>query len=87
MSMIGGTASGIMGSQAKGATLFPAPTWGGPGDDKVSFSFDLILINDHIVRARNNYICVNTIINNNRSIQKAILAFPGALYELWLPTG
>ena len=87
MSMIGGIASGIMGSQAQSANLFPAPTWGGPGDDKVSFSFDLILINDHIVRARNNYICVNTIINNNRSIQKAILAFPGALYELWLPTG
>ena len=31
--------------------------------------------------------CVNTIIHNNRSIQKAILAFPGALYEIWLPTG
>ena len=85
--MIGGITSGVMGSQAQSANLFPAPTRGGPGDDKASFSFDLILINDHIVRARNNYICVNTIINNNRSIQKAILAFPGALYELWLPTG
>lgn len=31
--------------------------------------------------------CANTIIHNNRSIQKAILAFPGALYEVWLPTG
>ena len=31
--------------------------------------------------------CVNTIIHNNRSMQKAILAFPGALYEVWLPTG
>ena len=29
----------------------------------------------------------NTIIHNNRSIQKAILNFPGALYEVWLPTG
>ena len=87
MSMIGGITSGVMGSQAQSANLFPAPTWKLNGDDKVSFSFDLILINDHVVRARNNYICVNTIINNNRSIQKAILAFPGALYELWLPTG
>lgn len=87
MSMIGGIASGVMGSQAQPANLFPAPTWKLNGDDNVSFSFDLILINDHIVRARNNYICVNTIINNNRYIQKAILAFPGALYELWLPTG
>lgn len=31
--------------------------------------------------------CANTIIHNNRSIQKAILNFPGALYEVWLPTG
>jgi hypothetical protein len=31
--------------------------------------------------------CVNTIIHNNRAIQKAILNFPGALYEVWLPTG
>lgn len=31
--------------------------------------------------------CVNTIIHNNRWMQKSILAFPGALYELWLPTG
>ena len=31
--------------------------------------------------------CVNTIIHNNRSMQKTILAFPGALYEVWLPTG
>ena len=87
INMIGGITAGVMGSQAQSANLFPAPTWKLNGDDKVSFSFDLILINDHIVRARNNYICVNTIINNNRYIQKAILAFPGALYELWLPTG
>ena len=46
-----------------------------------------MLINDNIVTARNNYMCVNSIIHNNRSMQKAILAFPGALYELWLPTG
>jgi len=46
-----------------------------------------MLINDNVVKARNNYMCVNTIIHNNRSIQKAILAFPGALYEIWLPTG
>lgn len=46
-----------------------------------------MLINDHIIKARNNYMCVNTIIHNNRSIQKAILQFPGALYEIWLPTG
>ena len=31
--------------------------------------------------------CVNTIIHNNRWMQKSILAYPGALYELWLPTG
>ena len=85
--LIGGIAAGITGSQAKVANLFPAPTWGGPGNDKVQFQFDLILINDHIVKSRNNYMCVNTIINNNRSIQKAILVFPGALYEVWLPTG
>lgn len=46
-----------------------------------------MLINDHIIKARNNYMCVNTIIHNNRAIQKAILSFPGALYEIWLPTG
>ena len=45
------------------------------------------MINDNIVKSRNNYMCVNTIIHNNRSIQKAMLAFPGALYEVWLPTG
>lgn len=79
----------MSGSDAKAATLFPAPSWGGPkgSDNKQSFSFDLILINDNIVKSRNNYMCVNTIIHNNRSIQKAILAFPGALYEVWLPTG
>lgn len=48
---------------------------------------DLVLINDNVVKARNNYMCVNTIIHNNRSMQKAILSFPGALYEVWLPTG
>lgn len=53
----------------------------------MSFSFDLILINDNIVKARNNYMCVNTIIHNNRAIQKSMLQFPGALYEMWLPTG
>lgn len=40
-----------------------------------------------MIKTRNNYMCVNTIIHNNRSMQKAILAFPGALYEVWLPTG
>ena len=69
------------------ANLFPAPTWKVGDGEKPQFQFDLILINDNIVKARNNYMCVNTIINNNRSIQKAILAFPGALYEVWLPTG
>ena len=68
--------------------MFPAPTWKGPDDGQAaSFSFDLILINDNVVKARNNYMCANTIIHNNRSIQKAILTFPGALYEVWLPTG
>ena len=57
------------------------------GQAGVEFAFDLVLINDHIIKARNNYMCVNTIIHNNRSLQKAILAFPGALYEVWLPTG
>ena len=80
-------ASATAGSDARGADLFPAPTWGGPKAGNVSFEFDLVLINDNIVKARNNYMCVNTIIHNNRSIQKAILAFPGALYEVWLPTG
>lgn len=86
--LLANTAATLSGSTAKNADLFPAPTWGGPkGDNHQSFSFDLILINDNIVKARNNYMCVNTIIHNNRSIQKAILAFPGALYEVWLPTG
>ena len=47
----------------------------------------MYLINDNLVKTRNNYMCVNTIIHNNRSIQKAIMNFPGALYEIWLPTG
>ena len=85
--MAAGLASAMTGSTARASRLFPAPTWKGPEGDSVSFQFDLILINDNIVKARNNYMCVNTIINNNRSIQKAILDFPGALYELWLPTG
>lgn len=85
--MAAGLAAGAIGSTARGADLFPAPTWGGPKGEGVSFQFDLILINDNIVKSRNNYMCVNTIIHNNRSIQKAILAFPGALYEIWLPTG
>lgn len=86
--MLGGIAASAMGSQARGATLFPAPTWNPSGDGQgVQFSFDLMLLNDNAVKARNNYMCVNTIIHNNRSIQKAILQFPGALYELWLPTG
>ena len=85
--MAAGLAAGAVGSTARGADLFPAPTWGGPKGEGVSFSFDLMLINDNIVKSRNNYMCVNTIIHNNRSIQKAILAFPGALYEIWLPTG
>lgn len=46
-----------------------------------------MLINDHPWMSRNNYMCVNTIIHNNRSLQKAIFATPGALYEIWLPTG
>ena len=85
--LVGGIASSLMGSQAQAANLFPAPSWSNNNKDKLSFTFDLILINDNIVKARNNYMCVNTIIHNNRSIQKAILAFPGALYEIWLPTG
>lgn len=85
--LVGGIASSLMGSQAQAANLFPAPSWSNNNKDKISFTFDLILINDNIVKARNNYMCVNTIIHNNRSIQKAILAFPGALYEIWLPTG
>ena len=87
--MVAGIATSLAGSQGTIAQIFPAPSWGGPGSnkDKISFQFDLILINDNIVKARNNYMCVNTIIHNNRYIQKAILAFPGALYEIWLPTG
>lgn len=85
---VGGFALGLTGSQAKPASLFPAPTWnGGNGGDKVSFSFDLMLINDNALKARNNYMCVNTIIHNNRQMQKTVLRFPGALYEIWLPTG
>ena len=84
---VGGAALGLIGSQAQVANLFPAPTWSNKNSEKVTFSFNLILINDNVVTTRNNYMCVNTIINNNRSMQKAILAFPGALYELWLPTG
>ena len=80
-------ALGMAGSQGKVANLFPAPSWDGAKGSPASFSFELILINDNVVKARNNYMCVNTIIHNNRSIQKAILAFPGALYEVWLPTG
>lgn len=84
---VGGVALGLSGSNGAVAKLFPAPTWSGTGDDKISFQFDLMLINDNIITSRNNYMCVNSIIHNNRSMQKAILAFPGALYELWLPTG
>ena len=80
-------ALGMAGSQGKPANLFPAPSWDGAKGSPASFSFELILINDNVVKARNNYMCVNTIIHNNRSIQKAILTFPGALYEVWLPTG
>ena len=85
--MVGGIATSLMGSQAKVANLFPAPTWGGMGSDKVSFNFDLMLVNDNGLLTRNNYMCVNTIIHNNRAMQKTILSFPGALYEIWLPTG
>ena len=84
---IGGAATSLTGSQAMPADLFPAPTWSNKSTEKISFSFTLVLINDHIIKARNNYMCVNTIIHNNRWMQKTILAFPGALYELWLPTG
>ena len=86
--MVGGIALGMAGSQGKVVNnLFPAPSWEGPSSPGASFQFDLILINDNVVKARNNYMCANTIIHNNRSIQKAILNFPGALYEVWLPTG
>ena len=89
--MVANIASAATGSQGTFANLFPAPSWNGPGggngEEKASFDFDLILINDNVVKARNNYMCANTIIHNNRSIQKAILNFPGALYEVWLPTG
>ena len=85
--LVGSFAMSMIGSQAAPAELFPAPTWKNNNQDKVQFEFDLILINDHVMKARNNYMCVNTIINNNKSVQKAILAFPGALYEVWLPTG
>ena len=86
--MIGGMASGLTGSMARPVgDLFPAPTWNGPKGEKPSFKMDLMLINDNALKARNNYMCVNTIIHNNRSMQKAIMNFPGALYELWLPTG
>ena len=85
--MIGGMATTALGMQAAPADLFPAPSWSLKDGDKPKFDFDLMLLNDNAVTARNNYMCVNTIINNNRSIQKGILAFPGALYELWLPTG
>lgn len=70
------------------AKPFPAPTWKLPdGGTKWSMSFDLNLLNDEFIRARNNYMCSNTIINNNRWIQKTILGFPGALYEVLIPTG
>ena len=65
---IGGLAMGLTGSQARPTNLFPAPTWKGPGSEKVSFQFDIILVNDNFITARNNYMCVNTIINNNRAI-------------------
>lgn len=85
--MIGGFAANLLGSQVRPADLFPAPSWTGGQGQKAEFSFDLMLINDHVIKARNNYMCVNTIIHNNLAIQKAILQFPGALYEIWLPTG
>ena len=69
VNIVGGFAVGLTGSQARPASLFPAPTWnGGNGGDKVSFSFDLMLINDNALKARNNYMCVNTIIHNNRQM-------------------
>ena len=70
---VGGLALGAAGSQGKPANLFPAPSWDGPKGECASFQFDLVLINDNVVKARNNYMCVNTIIHNNRAIQKAIL--------------
>lgn len=84
---VGGMVAAAMGSNGRPGKMFPAPTWGGPQGDKISFNFDLILINDNANLSRNNYMCVNTIIHNNRSMQKTIMQFPGALYELWLPTG
>ena len=66
---IGNLAIAATGSQSQFVdNLFPAPTWaqGGAKTGEPSFSFELVLINDHIIKARNNYMCVNTIIHNNR---------------------
>lgn len=66
---VGNLASAAVGSNTRFTKLFPAPTWDpGSNGDKVSFKFNLVLINDHFIKARNNYMCVNTIINNNRAI-------------------
>ena len=87
---VGGFAASLTGSQGRPiANLFPAKNWGGMDSNAnpASFKFDLMLINDNALFTRNNYMCANTIIHNNRAIQKAVMAFPGALYEVWLPTG
>ena len=49
------------------AKPFPAPTWKLPSDGwKWTMSFNLNLINDEYFRTRCNYMCANTLINNNR---------------------
>ena len=71
------------------AKPFPAPTWKLPdsGGYQWDLTFTLNLINDEFMHARNNYICANTLLNNNRWIQKAIIEAPGALYDISVPTG
>ena len=90
--LIGGALQGlnaITGYTGIGvAKPFPAPTWKlTDGGSNWQLNFELNFINDEYTKARNNYMCANTIINNNRWIQKGILAFPGALYEIAVPTG
>ena len=84
-----GAVNGAAGMLGIGiAKPFPAPTWKLPSDGwKWTMSFNLNLINDEYFRTRCNYMCANTLINNNRWIQKTILGFPGALYEVAVPTG
>ena len=88
-SKLQGFANGLLGKLGMGiAKPFPAPTWTLPESGwKWNMKFTLNFINDEFIRARNNYMCANTIIHNNRWIQKTIIGFPGALYEIMLPTG